>query len=63
MNPTEESELPSKVTLLQRHDESDESDNVQGEADNPMVRSEGHKLSISKDDVLSGQELDGNGRH
>lgn len=28
VDPTEESELPSKVALLQRHDESNETDNV-----------------------------------
>jgi len=53
--PTEESKLPPEVTLLQRHDESNESDDVQGKADDAMVRSEGHKLRVSEDDVLNEQ--------
>lgn len=61
MDPTKESKLPPKVTLLQRHDESNESDDVQGKADDPMVGSEWHELRIGEDDVLNREELDGNG--
>ena len=55
MYPTEESKLPSKVTLLERHDESNKSDNVQSKADDPVIRSERHQLRISEDDVLNEQ--------
>ena len=53
MHPSEESKLPPKVTLFQRHDESDESDNVQGEADDPVVCCERHELRVGEDDVLN----------
>jgi len=53
--PTEESKLPSKVTLLQRHNESNKSDDVQGKADDPVIRSERHELRVSEDDVLNKQ--------
>ena len=53
--PAEESKLPSQVTFLQRHDESDEPDNVQGKADDSVVRGERHELRVSKDHVLNGQ--------
>lgn len=55
MYPTEESKLPPKITLLQRHDESNKSDDIQGKADDPMVRSKRHELCISEDDVLNEQ--------
>jgi len=53
--PTEESKLSPKITLLQRHDESNKSDDVQGKADDPVVCSKRHELRISKDDVLNEQ--------
>jgi hypothetical protein len=51
--PAEESKLPSKVTLLERHYESNESDNVQSEADDSVIRSKGHELCISEDNMLN----------
>lgn len=53
MYPPEEPKLSSEVSLLQRHNESNESDYVQGKADDPVIRSERHELCVSEDDVLN----------
>lgn len=52
VHPAEEPELLLEVPSLERHDETNETDDVQRETDNPMVRREHGELRICEHDML-----------